>query len=676
MVKTFKINLPEEKRLIQQSLFVEEASSSPSPWPQLGGRVTVEKLLEEDHPLIGLDLEFNRKGKPSIFGLGVDDRAAACSWDDSLAKMLMKGGGKLVGHAVIAADKPVLDGALGEESPLDRWEDSMITHFLCNSNFAAAPGKGEDDDDATALGLMNLWSMSALYTDLPQWKECRGMTCNGPCPTHKVFDYCAVDAWSGLISFQETLKEMKQKRIPYDFYRELVELADIAQRMQVQGVKVSKDRIKDIQTKLDIKKDGLFPHDIEGRKKVYHPFNPKSSPQIIDYFAGKGIVLRTSDINEITKALEKISRKLGVLSLDGLAEKISVDPAGVNERVRGAVELFKLYTYKESGKGLKSWFDEKYITKDSVVHPRWIVTGTSTGRWASSKPNFTNIPKEDEIRSIIVAQEGCQIIKCDFSQMELRVCLYESGFNVTKLVGDPFKSLVVKAGDMFNRAAEIAGRSTREVAKSVSHASSYCEGLQVLMPEDLVRSSITKEVEYGARLLFRDWDYAGGLVSFTGANLAERLFGSKTLEHRKMALQLQELYFAEYPFTLIRPWQKKISHMIQDRHYIQSKTGRYLDLDGTPDENLKTACAFIGQGQGSDFVQEKILDYWRNNKLLWTMFVHDEAVFDYIPQEWDSKKVGEFLLPFTTESKRFPGFVCPFKVKVGPSWGETKEITV
>jgi hypothetical protein len=144
-----------------------------------------------------------------------------------------------------------------------------------------------------------------------------------------------------------------------------------------------------------------------------------------------------------------------------------------------------------------------------------------------------------------------------------------AGFDASKIGKDAFSWLAANSGGQFTKAAAALSMSERDVAKSISHGSNYCEGLQVLMPADLAKPHIQAEIQYGARAVYmkkymprleKDWDYRGGIVSFTGANLAERLFGDRSLANRKKALEIVEgTYFNA--FFAIREWQMSVLEM-------------------------------------------------------------------------------------------------------------------
>lgn len=120
--------------------------------------------------------------------------------------------------------------------------------------------KDEDETDPGSLGLMNLWTAASLVTTLPQWKRCRGKLCHGPCPQHAPFEYCAVDSWAGLKCFTEN-------KYDYNLYREILELSEICYKMQVEGIKVDLDFVKELEKDFDKRKFDLFPYEMNGKTR-------------------------------------------------------------------------------------------------------------------------------------------------------------------------------------------------------------------------------------------------------------------------------------------------------------------------------------------------------------------------------------------------------------------------
>lgn len=57
-----------------------------------------------------------------------------------------------------------------------------------------------------------------------------------------------------------------------------------------------------------------------------------------------------------------------------------------------------------------------------VIHPSFMQTGTTAGRYSSKAPNFQNLPKKDKrIKKCIIARPGKIFVGADYSQLEPRV---------------------------------------------------------------------------------------------------------------------------------------------------------------------------------------------------------------------------------------------------------------
>ncbi len=678
---------PNDPKFQQATLFgAEDKHGKYNPYPRIlstvsDAREVIRKGAEEG--LIGSDLEFN-SNRPTILGVSCRDTTVAVRWDDGLAAEVIdaaiKAGATIVGHSTIGAEKQQYQKALGISTPVSLWDCSMIAHHMVNGDMTKMAGKDEADD-AGALGLMGLSTVASLYTDLPNWKQCRGKYCVGPCPAHRIFDYCAVDSWASLAAFNKIKDEMRALNIPYSFYRDCVEQTDICVRMELNGVHVDRSWVETMEKRGAEYKATLFPVELVNHKEVYAQFNPKSGKQILAYCKENKIDLTKTTKTDIAKALEKQASKEGFIAdnVKGLCEALEL----ATEISPALDTLFRLYSFKNAGKGTKSWFDPKYFGPDGKVHARFVTTGSCTGRLSSSKPNYQNLGARGwakELKKAIIPPEGYDFVESDFSQLELRVILYLAGFDIAGIGKDAFEWLVDYSQGAFLRAAAMASMSERDIAKSVSHGSDYLEGIQVLTPQEFESAKIKTEIEAGARAVYlkshkprltRDWLFRDGIVTFTGANLAERLFGDKSLANRKKALEITEdIYFEK--FFSIREWQMKVLDQAENG-VIQAPTGRILRLYGRPADDAKMAVAFLGQGVGADHVRATMLQYSRLLNVIPDLNVHDSLVFAR-PKEESNESVKEFLSLMQQEEPLLPGFVCPGKMKRGPNYGSIEQI--
>lgn len=671
--------------LIRYSLFPPCLKSA------LGVKQVIDEASREGN--IGVDFEFNPDGTPTVIGVASMGRCAAYWYSDDLGTYLLNTAGKYVAFAGIGADKPIIEGALGVKTKLDRWDDPMLRHWICNPDLASVPKTaGEDDNDpAVALGLMNLWCCTSLLHDVSNWKRCRKSSCVGPCPVHDVLFYCAVDAWAGLVDEYSLREQMAELGIPESYYEFRRELAEYCEEMQLKGVLVDRDVIDALDKAITSKKMTLFPHemvtvtktfkngktrDLKPKKVQIGPFNPNSPKAVCKWFSEHGIDL--SDKGKPSASKPTVQRVLGKLlkpyGLEFNATLGEID-GDVPEDLElpEPLEILVKYAQKQcTGKGVKSWFDPQYIDKDNVVHPRFNVCGTSMGRLSSSKPNFQNIPRVGfgkEVRKAIVARPGYKLLSADFSQLEFRICLWFVGLDPNVADG-AFEFLVDKSEGQFEEPATRLNWVPRDVGKSLVHGGDYMETLSIRSDEELNTPKAIGDRKAGALIVYDGtdgypvWKYKGKTVCFTGVNLSERLFGDKTRVNRAKALKLQKIYLDAYP---IRQFQMDLAKKVEASGDIRLPSGHRLPLYGRQEEDdLKQAAALLGQGGGGIYSQEGMLRLKREGKTM-IMQVHDDYTFE-VPISMTNEQCMEYLRSMVAPSELLPGFTCPAKVKVGLHW--------
>lgn len=730
------ISDPDEKIVSQSQLFINN-KNEPNVFPRITTNVEDFRSLLSSEKLLGTDFEFGTKkiaGKeyysPTIISVSSPDLTVGLRYSEELARECVRyieRGGRFVAHSGLGADKPVLEGPLGIETPLEAWEDSMVVHYYANQALTKTTSK-EVSDDAGALGYMGLWTAASLVTDLPNWKRCTGLTCYSSgrvCSVHKPIEYCAVDSWAGLIIYLKQWEKLKSFNFSFDFYRSKMALGEICTRMQNTGLRVDRKYLKELEVTFEEKKESLFnyrlkPKTLKIRKELdrlqlptdlslaelkeiqeklndvtideddfvreYVDFNPRSSTQILDYFNKNGIDLKKTDKKAVEKVLERLAVEAGYESIH--------DYAGQEQLSDVALNLYNVWLLKSEGKGTDPWFADKYFNwgQEDVLHPRWLSTGASSARLASSGPNVTNIPRVgfgELIRKAIIPHDPVnnEMYKADKSQLELRKVLHCAGVSPDALGEDAFTWLVEQSGDDFFKAAKefdpakyakTPRDAARDIAKKFGHANSYLIGIDII-PYDRVDSpDVKRKIEAGLLVVYRkkyipwlekDWEYCGGIVAFTGKKLAETAYKITTPETIKKALYMQEqVYFKNFPF--VRKWQMKVLEFIESHGYVQHSCGSFLELFGSPRENAKVAAGYIGQGESAHYMQELMLNY-RALGIYPLLQVHDELVFER-PRGASDEEVKEFFRPMRSPSKLFDGFSAPIEIKRGPNWKDLK----
>lgn len=99
----------------------------------------------------------------------------------------------------------------------------------------------------------------------------------------------------------------------------------------------------------------------------------------------------------------------------------------------------KLCQYNKNMKLLSTYvigMQEKI--KYGIIRPSFNQSGTTSGRYSSSKPNFQNLPRDDKrIKACIIPRPGKIFVGADYSQLEPRVFASQSGdIPLTKCFAD------------------------------------------------------------------------------------------------------------------------------------------------------------------------------------------------------------------------------------------------
>jgi hypothetical protein len=288
---------------------------------------------------------------------------------------------------------------------------------------------------------------------------------------------------------------------------------------------------------------------------------------------------------------------------------------------------------------------------------------------------FRGVSIGKRIRRAIIAPEGHYFVRADLSNAEGRTVLYHAGYR--EVPDDVHSWMVTNIGLKEDEPFAKALGGAREAAKSVVHASNYLEGLQLKDKNDLRSVRMKKEIDCGARVVFSDWTFKGKIVTFTGVNLARRVFGDASFENRRKALDVMTRYI-DQSFPKIREFHKRVSKQVEQEHAVRTPHGYVLlSYDPNPNDQLKTAVAVWGQQTTAHLNKLAILDVQRKFRagrpMRAQLPVHDElvcAVKDSVPPE---EAMGWIKGSMELEMSELPGLKIPADPSYGPNWADQKK---
>ncbi|MBI4209000.1 MAG: DNA polymerase I [Deltaproteobacteria bacterium] len=277
---------------------------------------------------------------------------------------------------------------------------------------------------------------------------------------------------------------------------------------------------------------------------------------------------------------------------------------------------------------------ERVDPKTHRVHTTFHQTVAVTGRLSSSDPNLQNIPirtpEGRRIRQAFVAEEGCELLAADYSQIELRILAH--------LSEDP--ALI----EAFENDQDI-------------HTRTSCELLGVT--PDLVTSEMRRRAK---------------VINF-GIIYGMSPFGlSKELKIEPLEAQVFiDKYFERYP--KVKGFIQGLLKQAQERGWVETMLGRRRALPDlkSPDYNLRSfaergAINAPIQGSAADLIKLAMIRIDREleeeglgTKMI--LQVHDELVFE-VPKK-EKKKVEELV---RRQMETVCSLKAPLRVSVG--WGK------
>jgi DNA polymerase I len=419
---------------------------------------------------------------------------------------------------------------------------------------------------------------------------------------------------------REASSELNEESTLEDVYRLLdLPLVTVLLRMEQAGVRVDSDVLREMSSRLAVTIDDLA-------ERVYasteHRFNINSPKQLGD------VLFNKMDLPKPTKHGKGKVISTAQDVLEDLAQHHEV-PALVLE-------------YRQLQKLKGTYLDALPALADAQgrIHTTFNQVGTATGRLSSTNPNLQNIPVRTamgrEIRAAFVAAPGNLLMSADYSQIELRLMAH---FSQDPLLLDAYRTgkdiHTLTAAEVFEVDAETMDKETRARAKAVNFGIVYGISPFGLAAQLGIDQKVAKE--YIARYFER---YKGVAA-----------FIERTLEtvRRDQAVRTA--------FGRVRPIPDIQSRNPNQRGFAE-RTAVNTPLQGTAADLIKIAMLRIDRA-----LRERKL------KSVMTLQVHDELLFDVVPEE--AEEMQELV---KREMESAATFSVPIvaEVGLGKNWRDIK----
>jgi DNA polymerase-1 len=243
------------------------------------------------------------------------------------------------------------------------------------------------------------------------------------------------------------------------------------------------------------------------------------------------------------------------------------------------------------------------------IHTSFNQTVTSTGRLSSSEPNLQNIPIRTElgrkIRSAFIPREGNILMDADYSQIELRIMAHLSS---DAALVDAFRAGIdvhtLTASRIYGVPEEDVSGKMRSQAKTINFGVIYGMGARGLSRQ------LGISIEEAKRFIGEYFEKYPGVKAYT----------EKSIERAR------ENGFAETLLGRRRPLPDIGSEDGRVRSFSE-RIAVNMPIQGTAADMIKAA--MIG-------IDRDIMERGLGSRMI--LQVHDELVFDVVPEERDEMK--------------------------------------
>ena len=412
-----------------------------------------------------------------------------------------------------------------------------------------------------------------------------------------IAEYAAEDADITLQLHKRLLPEVESRGARKLFERVEMPLVKVLMHMELEGVKVDLQSLKEMSSALQ---NDIRALETEIYQLAGSPFNINSPKQLGEILFEKMQLIKNP-------------------------KKTKTGQYATGEEILSALEneheiARKILDYRELQK-LKSTYVDALPTminpRTGHIHTSYNQAVAATGRLSSNNPNLQNIPirtaRGREIRRAFIPRNSdYRILSADYSQIELRIMAAFSG-----------DSTMIEA---FNQGQDI-------------HASTASKVFKVPLEE------VTSEMRRKAKMV--NFGIIYGISAF---GLGQRLGISRT-----EAAEIIKAYFEQFP--AVKAYMDKVVNDAREKQYVETILGRrrYLpDINSRNQTNRgfaeRNAINAPIQGSAADMIKVAMIqihDFIRNENLKSRMIlqVHDELVFDAHKDEiaYLSEKVDQLM---------------------------------
>jgi DNA polymerase-1 len=396
-------------------------------------------------------------------------------------------------------------------------------------------------------------------------------------------------------------------------------LVPVLLRMEQAGVRISPAVLNEMSSRLSIEIDNLA-------QRIYtdsgHTFNINSPKQLGDVLFNKML---------LPKPMKYGKGKVVSTAQDVLEELAESHPIAA-----------LVIEHRQLQKLRGTYLDALPQLADSAgrIHTTFNQVGTATGRLSSTNPNLQNIPVRTaigrEIRAAFIAAPGNLLMSADYSQIELRLMAH---FSQDPLLLDAYRTgkdiHTLTAAEVFGLDADKLDKETRARAKAVNFGIVYG-----ISPFGLA-AQLNIDQKTAKTYIETYFDRYAGVRHFIDATLDQ--------VRREQAVRT---YFGR-----IRPIPDIQSRNPNMRGFAE-RTAVNTPLQGTAADLIKLAMIALDR---------KITE--RNLRSRMTLQVHDELLFDVIPEEAEEMRqlvqhemenVAQFSVPIVAD------------VGLGDNWRDIK----